>query len=136
MHCPTTNSFTYNSTLCACNPGYLYNTTTTICSPFTVTGNGEFMVGTGVDYSINFPETILSFESIKKYTQSQWVFLGATFVVILSWFLFCFFVRFRGLGDGRSYWFKIRWLISRLDFCFSTRHWLVILFFDIFSLKY
>lgn len=26
--------------------------------------------------------------------------------------------------DGRSIWFRLRWWISRLDVCFSTRHWL------------
>lgn len=81
-------------------------------------------MGTGVDYSINFPETLLSFDSIKKYTQSQGVFLGATLVLIVIWLLFCFFVRFGDLGDGRNFWYKIRWGISRLDICFATRHWL------------
>lgn len=126
MQCPSTNSFRFNSSLCACNPGFLYNATANICSPFTVSGADEFLVGTGVDYSINFPETILSFDSIKKYTQSQGVFLGATLVMIVTWLLFCFFVRFGDLGDGRTPWYKIRWAISRLDICFATRHWLVI----------
>ena len=84
MQCPSNNSFRFNSSLCACNPGFLYNTTANICSPFTVSGADEFKVGTGVDYSINFPETILSFDSIKKYTQSQGVFLGATLVMIVT----------------------------------------------------
>ncbi|KAI3762316.1 hypothetical protein L1987_52741 [Smallanthus sonchifolius] len=122
MQCSTSNSFIYNSSLCACNPGFLYNATANTCSPFTV--SGEFLVGTGVDYSNNFPETILLSDSIKKYTQSQWVFLGAIFVVIITWFLLCFFVRFGNLGDGRTPWYRIRWLISRLDVCFATRHWL------------
>ncbi|CAH1446529.1 unnamed protein product [Lactuca virosa] len=124
MQCPSTNSFRFNSSLCACNPGFLYNATANVCTPFTVSGADEFLVGTGVDYSINFPETILSFDSIKKYTQSQGVFLGATLVMIVTWLLFCFFVRFGDLGDGRTPWYKIRWAISRLDICFATRHWL------------
>ncbi|CAI9302162.1 unnamed protein product [Lactuca saligna] len=124
MQCPSTNSFRFNSSSCACNPGFLYNATANVCSPFTVSGADEFLVGTGVDYSINFPETILSFDSIKKYTQSQGVFLGATLVMIVTWLLFCFFVRFGDLGDGRTPWYKIRWAISRLDICFATRHWL------------
>ncbi|KAI3705965.1 hypothetical protein L1987_76215 [Smallanthus sonchifolius] len=124
MHCPTSNSFTYNSSLCACNPGLLYNPTANTCSPFTVSGADAFFVGTGVDYSINFPEAILSFESIKKYTRSQYVFLGATFVVIVIWLLFCVGVRFGNVGDGRTWWYKIRWWISRLDVLFATRHWL------------
>ncbi|KAI3783771.1 hypothetical protein L1987_42857 [Smallanthus sonchifolius] len=126
MQCPASNSFTYNSSLCACNPGFLYNPTANTCSPFTVSGADAFFVGTGVDYSINFPETeaILSFESIKKYTRSQYVFLGATFVVIIIWLLFCVGVRFGNVGDGRTWWYKIRWWISRMDVCFATCHWL------------
>ncbi|KAL8233154.1 hypothetical protein R6Q57_002932 [Mikania cordata] len=124
MQCPSSNSFTYNSTLCACNPGFLYNATGNVCSPFTVSGADDFFVGTGVDYSFNFPESILSFESIKKYTRSQYVFLGATLVMIATWLLFCVFVRFGSLGDGRTHWYRIRWWISRLDVCFATRHWL------------
>ncbi|KAI7747741.1 hypothetical protein M8C21_008304 [Ambrosia artemisiifolia] len=124
MHCPTSNSFTYNQSLCACNPGFLYNTTTTTCTPFTVSNAAAFYVGTGVDYSLHLPETILSFDSIKKYTRSQDVFLGGTLVMIVIWLLFCFVVRFGSVGDGRTIWFKIRWWISRLDVCFATRHWL------------
>ncbi|KAJ0644798.1 hypothetical protein HanRHA438_Chr16g0759951 [Helianthus annuus] len=124
MHCPTSNSFTYNSSLCACNPGFLFNSTTTTCSPFIVSGEPSF-VGTGVDYSVNFPETILSFESIKKYAESQDVFLGATLVMVVSWLLFCVGVRFGSVGDdGTTFWFKVRWWVSRLDVCFATRHWL------------
>ncbi|TKY65369.1 monocopper oxidase protein SKU5 [Spatholobus suberectus] len=44
--------------------------------------------------------------------------------MLLSWLLFCLFLRFTKLGDGRNVWFNIRWWISRLDICFATRHWL------------
>lgn len=127
MHCPIANSFNYTSTLCACKPGFLYNATRNICSPFA--DDGEILVGTGVDYSINLPESILPFDSIKKYTQSQRAFVGATLVMIVTWLMFCFLVRFGSVGDGRTYWFKVRWMISRLDMCFATRHWLVSLFY-------
>ncbi|KAA8538913.1 hypothetical protein F0562_025605 [Nyssa sinensis] len=120
--CPA-NSFRYNTTLCACNPGYLYNATTNRCTLFTVYGN-EVEVDSGVEYSITFPATIFSFDSIKKFTQSQAVFLEATLVMLVSWLVFCFFLRFGKLGDGRTIWFRIRWWISRLDICFATRHWL------------
>ncbi|XP_010247700.1 PREDICTED: uncharacterized protein LOC104590676 isoform X2 [Nelumbo nucifera] len=120
--CPP-NSFRFNSTLCACNPGYVFSATSNSCSLYQV-GDGAWMMSSGVDYSLTFPETIFSFDSIKKFTQSQAVFLEATLVMLLSWLLFCFFVRFAELGDGRSIWFRIRWWISRLDFCFATRHWL------------
>ncbi|MFS7962030.1 hypothetical protein Hanom_Chr08g00721861 [Helianthus anomalus] len=126
MQCPNTNFFRYNTTLCFCNPGYFYNTTDASCSPFTVSGTGadEFKVGSGVDYSINIPANIFAFDTIKKFTQSQAVFLEATVVLLVSWLLFCFFVRFGKLADGTTQWFRIRWWISRLDVCFSTRHWL------------
>ncbi|XP_047327969.1 uncharacterized protein LOC124931529 [Impatiens glandulifera] len=122
--CPA-NSFIYNSTLCACNPGYFIaaGNNNKTCELF-ASDSQSLVVNSGVDYSINFPETIFSFDSIKKFTQSQAVFLEATAVLLVSWLCFCLFVRFRKLDDGRSIWFRIRWWISRLDISFSTRHWL------------
>ncbi|XP_024991042.1 uncharacterized protein LOC112525236 [Cynara cardunculus var. scolymus] len=124
MQCPTNNFFRYNTTLCACNPGYFYNTTDDTCSPFTASSGDDFLVGSGVDYSINIPVNIFAFDTIKRFTQSQAVFLETTFVLVLCWLVFCFFVRFGKLGDGRTPWFQIRWWISRLDVAFATRHWL------------
>lgn len=133
MQCPTHNFFKYNTSLCACNPGYYYNTTQNTCSPFTSQGQeNEFMVGSGVDYSINIPANIFAFDTIKKFTQSQAVFLETTLVVVASWLMFCVFVRFGKLGDGSSNLFRLRWWISRLDVTFATRHWLVILFLILF----
>ncbi|XP_042486370.1 uncharacterized protein LOC122066606 [Macadamia integrifolia] len=120
--CPA-NSFVFNSTLCACNPGYVLNSTTNTCNLFKVDGN-VLMMETGVDYSLNWPVSIFSLESLKKFTQSEAVFLEATLFMLLSWLLFCFLIRLGKLGDGRTLWFQIRWWISRLDFCFATRHWL------------
>ncbi|KAF8393932.1 hypothetical protein HHK36_020134 [Tetracentron sinense] len=117
------NSFRFNSTLCACNPGYFKNSTSNSCTLFQASAK-EWVVNSGVDYSITFPATIFSFDSIKKFTQSQAVFLEATLVMLLSWLAFCFFVRFGKLGDGTTAWFRIRWWISRLDISFATRHWL------------
>lgn len=122
----SSSSFQYNNTLCSCNPGYIYNVTTKNCSLFQVRAEDWLVVDSGVEHSITFPETIFSFDSIKKFTQSQAVFLEATAVILLSWLLFCLLVRFGSLGDGRTPWFKIRWWISRLDISFATRHWLVI----------
>lgn len=120
MACPS-NSLQFNTTLCACNPGYLYNGSN--CTLFQSSPQ-DWIVDSGIDYSINFPVTIISFDSIKKFTKSQAVFLEATLVLLLSWLLFCFFVRFKKLGNGKSAWFKIRWGISRMDVCYATRHWL------------
>lgn len=77
-------------------------------------------------FGFSFPETIFSFDSIKKFTQSQAVFLEATLVMVASWLLFCFFLRFTKLEHHGTHnkWFRIRWWISRLDICFATRHWL------------
>lgn len=123
MQCPD-NSFRYNTTLCACNPGFLFDGRSRSCQLFSELDPVELR--SGVDYSIPFPQTIFDFDSIKKYTQSQAVFLEATVAMLVSWLLFCLLVRLLcPLGDGRSPWFKIRWWISRLDVCFSTRHWLV-----------
>ncbi|CAL0304707.1 unnamed protein product [Lupinus luteus] len=119
MACPV-NSITYNNTLCACLPGYIF--TSNKCTFFTA--NSTIITDSGVDHTLSFPETLFDFDSIKKFTQSQAVFLEATLVLLLSWLMMCFFLRFMKLGDGRNVWFKVRWWISRFDICFATRHWL------------
>ncbi|XP_027772315.1 uncharacterized protein LOC107017673 isoform X4 [Solanum pennellii] len=124
MQCPS-NSFRYNATQCECNPGYLFNFTSRICYLFDEWGPVES--DSGVDYrSLSFPGSgaLFDFDSIRRLTQSQAVFLEATLIMLLSWLCFCFFARCAPLGDGRSIWFKIRWWISRLDICFASRHWL------------
>ncbi|XWS42916.1 hypothetical protein CRYUN_Cryun16bG0055100 [Craigia yunnanensis] len=120
--CPK-NSILYNGSHCACQVGRFLNITANSCT--TYGGSSAIQTDSGIDYyAISFPETIFSFDSIKKFTQSQAVFLEATLVMLVSWLVFCFFLRFTKLGDGRNVWFKIRWWISRLDVCFATRHWL------------
>ncbi|CAN1217778.1 hypothetical protein LINPERPRIM_LOCUS1121 [Linum perenne] len=118
--CPL-NSITYNQSLCACLPGYLL--TRRSCSLYNA--SSDIHAVSGVDFNtLSFPATIFDFDSIRKFTQSQAVFLEATLVMLLSWLLFCLCLRFLKLGDGKNVWFNIRWWISRLDICFSTRHWL------------
>lgn len=132
MQCPS-NSFRYNVTQCECNPGYLFNFTSRSCYLFD--GWGPVQSDSGVDYrSVSFPGsgTLFDFDSIRRLTQSQAVFLEATLIMLLSWLCFCFFARCAPLGDGRSIWFKIRWWISRLDICFASRHWLVWFSFSFF----
>ncbi|CAI0559564.1 unnamed protein product [Linum tenue] len=121
--CPA-NSINYNQTLCACPPGYILDPATRrSCSLFNA--SSDIHTVSGVDYNtLSFPATIFDFDSIRRFTQSQAVFLEATAVMVLSWLLFCFCLRVFKLGDGRNVWFKIRWWISRLDICFATRHWL------------
>ncbi|ONI05154.1 hypothetical protein PRUPE_6G359100 [Prunus persica] len=125
MSCPSSNSIRYNGSHCTCAVGYLLNQTTDTCVLFTADSTISTDSGISTNVLSFFPETIFSFDSIKKFTQSQAVFLEATLVFLLSWLFFCFFLRFMKLGnDGRSIWFRLRWWISRLDVCFSTRHWL------------
>ncbi|XP_041020599.1 uncharacterized protein LOC121262267 isoform X1 [Juglans microcarpa x Juglans regia] len=119
--CPS-NSIVFNDSLCACPPGQLLNRTAKNCILFVA--DSTIVTDSGVEYSIGFPARFFDFDSIRKFTQSQAVFLEATLVMLLSWLCFCFFMRCMKLGDGRTVWFKIRWWISRLDICFSTRHWL------------
>ncbi|KAG6404730.1 hypothetical protein SASPL_136983 [Salvia splendens] len=125
MACPS-NSLLYNATLCSCNPGYLFNRTSNACALFSA--EPPFLqLSSGVSYgsAFTFPSAIFSFDSIKKFTQSQAVFLEATLVMLLCWLAFCLLLRLFPLGsDGRSAAFKIRWWISRLDVAFATRHWL------------
>ncbi|KAJ8543658.1 hypothetical protein K7X08_025276 [Anisodus acutangulus] len=125
QECPN-NSFLYNKTQCSCNPGYLLNFTSQTCYLFNELGSVEINSGVENNRSLLFPGsgTLFDFDSIRRLTQSQAVFLEATFIMLLSWLCFCFFARCAPLGDGRSIWFKIRWWISRLDICFASRHWL------------
>ncbi|KAL0843180.1 hypothetical protein Bca101_016425 [Brassica carinata] len=122
MSCPT-DSIAYNATRCACGIGQLLNRSSGSCEIF----GWPSTISTDKDISykgISFAETLFAFDRIKKFTQSQAVFLEATLVMLLSWLLFCFFLRFTKLGDGRNIWFNLRWWITRLDVFFSTRHWL------------
>ncbi|KAG9447448.1 hypothetical protein H6P81_013576 [Aristolochia fimbriata] len=120
--CPP-NSFRFNSTLCACNPGYFTEPSGGNCTLFRVSPE-EWAFSSGIDYAFKFPTTIFSFDSITKITNSQAVFLEGTFVALLSWLLFCFALRFGKTDGGNSLWFALRWWISRLDFVYSTQHWL------------
>ncbi|XP_060183538.1 uncharacterized protein LOC132613514 [Lycium barbarum] len=125
QQCPS-NSFLYNTTQCSCNPGYLLNITTKTCYLYNEWGPVEIDSGVENNRSLLFPGsgTLFDFDSIRRLTQSQAVFLEATLIMLLSWLCFCFFARCAPLGDGRNIWFKIRWWISRLDVCFASRHWL------------
>lgn len=125
VRCPA-HAFLYNGTLCACSPGYLYNSTGNACVLFAERSpNVKLRSGVDNESVLGFPATIFSFDSIKKLTQSQAVFLEATLAMLLIWLGFCVLLRFCPLGsDGRSPWFRIRWWISRLDISFATRHWL------------
>ncbi|CAH9077361.1 unnamed protein product [Cuscuta europaea] len=124
MQCPH-HAFPYNGTLCACNPGYVFDAARRSCSLF---GGWDFVeVDSGVDHkSVISPRAggIFDFDSIRKLTESQAVFIEGTLILVLFWLVFCFLARIAPLGDGRSLWFQLRWWISRLDVCFSTRHWL------------
>lgn len=124
MSCPL-NGIVFNGSQCSCPVGQLVNRTANRCVLFSA--NSIITTDHGVDYyAVSFPETIFEFDSIKKFTQSQAVFLEATVVLLLSWLAFCFFLRLMKPGnDGRSIWFRLRWWVSRLDICFATRHWLV-----------
>ncbi|KAK1289505.1 hypothetical protein QJS10_CPB18g00727 [Acorus calamus] len=120
--CPA-NSFSYNTSLCACNPGY-YNASGGACTLFEG-GWDDWQVRSGVDDPPTFLSTVLSFDTIRRFTQSQAVFLEATLFAVVSWLVFCLVIRFLRIDDeGRSVWFRIRWWISRFDVCYATRHWL------------
>lgn len=92
IKCPS-KSIIYNTSRCACPTGQFLNSTTNSCSYFW--GRSAIYTDTGVEldnsFGFSFPETIFSFDSIKKFTQSQAVFLEATLVMVASWLLFCFF---------------------------------------------
>ncbi|URE39368.1 hypothetical protein MUK42_15425 [Musa troglodytarum] len=117
--CPAM-AFRYNGTLCACNPGrYLVNGS---CALFET--GGDWMVSSGVSPAPTFLTTVLPIDYIKRFTQSQAVLLEATLVLLLVWFAFCLALRFTRVDNGRSFWFRLRWWISRFDTFYDTKHWL------------
>uniref|UniRef100_A0A1D1XK83 Neuroligin-4, X-linked n=1 Tax=Anthurium amnicola TaxID=1678845 RepID=A0A1D1XK83_9ARAE len=122
--CPP-NAFLYNGTRCACNPGY-YLSSRNGCTLLRVAPDGgDWVVHAGVGSSPTFLMTIFSFDSIKRFTRSQAIFLETTLVLLVAWLSFCIALRcFGRLDRGRSIWFRIRWWISRFDVCYSTKHWL------------
>ncbi|XP_056690818.1 uncharacterized protein [Spinacia oleracea] len=113
--CPK-NSFLYNKTLCSCSPGYLFNSSTKSCSFFRVSPS-EWWTSSTVKHS-NVDD------GYKKAIKHQEYYVGISIIALLMWILLCVVVRFGKLGDGRNSWFQIRWWISRLDFTFSSNHWL------------
>lgn len=120
--CPS-NSFSYNSTLCACNPGF-YSISNEGCNFLNATFK-DWQFDSGIDSSLpTFLTTVLPLDSIKRITQSEAVLLTITAAILIAWLLFCISVRFKKIDGGESAWFKIRWGISRLDFSFATSHWL------------
>jgi hypothetical protein len=125
-HCPA-NSFSYNTSLCACNPGFYFpNQTITDCVQF---GPRNWSVGLGVSTSPQplFLTTFFSIDSsIRRLTQSQAVLLEATLVLLIAWLIFCFALRIKKTDEsGRSKVFKVRWGIAQFDFFFDTKHWTV-----------
>ncbi|PON41519.1 hypothetical protein PanWU01x14_288730 [Parasponia andersonii] len=110
------NVIVFNGNQCSCLPTGAFSFRPTL----------PFATDHGIDYyAISFPETTFEFDSIKKFTKSQAVFLEATLVLLVSWLRFCLFLSLMKPGnDRRSIWFKLRWSVSTLDICFATKHWL------------
>ncbi|RZR96874.1 hypothetical protein BHM03_00025992 [Ensete ventricosum] len=124
-------AFRYNGTLCACNPGrYLVNGS---CALFET--GGDWVVSSGVSPAPTFLTTVLPMDSIKRFTQSQ-VLLEVTFVLLLVWLAFCLALRFTRSDNGRNFWFRLRWWISRFDTFYDTKHWLVSISFSFFTSNY
>ncbi|GFP95492.1 pti1-like tyrosine-protein kinase 2 [Phtheirospermum japonicum] len=78
MGCSAAHAVVFNRTQCVCIPGYLLNSTANACVVF-ADRRPTIELSSGVDFDslLDFPTTIFSFDSIKKFTQSQAVFLEA-----------------------------------------------------------
>ncbi|KAF3791735.1 hypothetical protein EJ110_NYTH13629 [Nymphaea thermarum] len=120
--CPE-NAVRFNSTLCACAPGYLMEAGSRNCTLFRTSSN-NVTVESGVDYSRLFPNSIVSFNSLKKFTQSQALFLEITLIVVLAWIILAVALRAGKVNGGSTVWFRLRYWITRMDICYSTQHWL------------
>ncbi|WOK96575.1 hypothetical protein Cni_G05282 [Canna indica] len=127
FRCPE-NSFVFNSTLCACNPGFYFyrggGSGGGGCRLFEA-GDGEWTVGSGAKTTgpaaTAFLDTVLPLESLERMVRSEEALLKAALVVTLLWLAFCAAVRFGSVDGGRSVWFRARWWISRMDL-FATKH--------------
>ncbi|PQQ14841.1 uncharacterized protein Pyn_39539 [Prunus yedoensis var. nudiflora] len=102
MSCPSSNSIRYNGSHCTCAVGYLLNQTTDTCVLFRADSTISTDSGISTDTLSFFPETIFSFTPLRSSRNPK----------PSSW------------KPRLSIWFRLRWWISRLDVCFSTRHWL------------
>ncbi|CAL9774686.1 unnamed protein product [Musa acuminata subsp. burmannicoides] len=119
IRCPE-NSFAYDSTLCACNPGY-YRDRTGGCRLFEA-GDGDWTVGTRPGPAGRpFLDTVLPLESLERMVRSEDALLRAVLVVTLVWLAFCVAVRLGRIDGGRTVWFRIRWSVAQLDL-FATNH--------------
>ncbi|RWW84048.1 hypothetical protein BHE74_00007381 [Ensete ventricosum] len=119
IRCPE-NSFAYDSTLCACNPGY-YKDRSGGCRLFEA-GDGDWTVGTRAGPAgPTFLDTVLPLESLEWMVRSEEALLRAVLVVTLFWLAFCVAVRFGSVDGGRTIWFRIRWSVAQLDL-FATHH--------------
>ncbi|XP_064974498.1 uncharacterized protein LOC135585139 isoform X2 [Musa acuminata AAA Group] len=119
IRCPE-NSFAYDSTLCACNPGY-YRDRSGGCRLFEP-GDGDWTVGTRAGPAGRpFLDTVLPLESLERMVRSEDALLRAVLVVTLVWLAFCVAVRLGRIDGGRTVWFRIRWSIAQLDL-FATNH--------------
>ncbi|KAJ3683295.1 hypothetical protein LUZ60_013522 [Juncus effusus] len=120
--CPP-NSFSYNKSLCSCNPGFYFRNKSN-CVQFVL---GNWTVGSGLSTGSQplFLTTFFSLDnSIRKLTSSQAVLLEITSVLLLAWLIFCFGMRIGKLDQGgKSRVFKVRRWIGQLDFFFDTKHW-------------
>ncbi|KAG0453648.1 hypothetical protein HPP92_024952 [Vanilla planifolia] len=120
--CPA-QAFLYNSTFCACDPGFFLSNGSCQSLSSVVSGGGEWKTSSGLEDQLAFLSAVLPLESIRRLTRSQEVLYGATLAVLLAWLAFCIAIRFGRLGGGETIWFRVRWWISRLDLYFDTRHW-------------
>ena len=123
VSCPS-NGFLFNGSLCVCNPGY-YLSLDRSCNLLEVAPGGNWTVHEGVENSPTFLMTIFSFDTIKRFTKSQAIFLEATLVLLVLWLTWCTTLRFCRFKDGKDYLFRIRWWIRRFDFLYSKSHWSV-----------
>ncbi|XP_078434086.1 uncharacterized protein LOC144705344 isoform X2 [Wolffia australiana] len=121
--CPS-NSFVYNNSVCACNPGY-YLSEGRSCSLLREKSDlKDWIVHEGVESSPTFFTTVFSLDSIKRFTKSQAIILEGTLVLLVAWLLYCIFLRILGRRKtGKDVWFRLRWVVSRFDFFYSMSHW-------------
>ncbi|KAM0947001.1 hypothetical protein DsansV1_C08g0081491 [Dioscorea sansibarensis] len=111
FECPA-SAFRYNGTLCACPPGRFIRDGR--CAG--MDGGREWEMGGGrSEAAPRWFETVLELESIERVMSSEAALMKVTVAVVVVWVVFCVAVRLGDVRGGRSFWFRCRCWISRLD---------------------
>ncbi|XP_039138056.1 uncharacterized protein LOC120275513 isoform X2 [Dioscorea cayenensis subsp. rotundata] len=119
FECPA-SAFRYNGTLCACPPGSFMRGG--LCAGIGAGTEWEMGGGRSEGAAPRWFEPVPELEPIERMVSSEAALMKATAAVVVLWVVFCVAVRLGRVRGGRSFWFRCRCWIERLDLRFATKH--------------